>query len=102
MKRFAPNADGSNMEAKYLASVSGPEVKLAPPALVTMSDASAEHAHVVLVEVQLTGVHSVASYVWRAASQSIQVGSTVVEQLIRVDHDVSNDRTNPVPGSRVK
>ena len=34
--------------------------------------------------------------------QSIQFGSTVVEQLIRVDHDVSNDRTNPVPGSRVK
>ena len=66
------------MEAKYLASASEPEVKLAPPALATMSDASAEHAHVVLVEVQLTGVHSVASYVWRAASQSIQVGSTVV------------------------
>ena len=53
--------DASNIDAKDPASASVPDVKLAPPPSLASADASAEHAHVVLVDVQLTGLQRVAS-----------------------------------------
>ena len=71
-------------------------MKLAPPPSLAIADASAEHAQVVLVAVQLTGVQSVESYVCSAAFQRRHEGSTVTAQLICVDH--SSDTSTSIPG----
>ena len=70
-------------------------MKLAPPPSLAIADASAEHAQVVLVAVQLTGVQSVESYVCSAAFQRRHEGSTVTAQLICVDHSFEVSRSIP-------
>ena len=94
MSRNCRNARG---DATHPASASEPDVKLAPPPSLAIADAPAEHAHVVLVAVQLTGVQSVESYVCSTAFQRRHEGSTVTAQLICVDH--SSDTSTSIPSA---
>ena len=82
-KSAGPNADGSKTAPKLPSRAIVPLVKLAPPS-PTSAVASGPHAHVVLVAVQLRGLHMSGSKACSAGFHMRHDGTAAVEHDILV------------------